>query len=65
LEGKGPSDASKELSAYLVGSIGNFTRIDYGSGHEASFVVFLYCLNQLNLFQQTDKPAIVLRVFNS
>lgn len=61
----GRVDASKELSSYLVGSVGNYTRIDYGSGHEASFVVFLYCLNQLQLFQPTDKPAIVLRVFNS
>lgn len=37
-----PDDASTFLSGYLVGSLGNATRIDYGTGHEMNFVIFLY-----------------------
>lgn len=32
-----------ELSIYLLGSFGNKTRIDYGTGHELHFLAFLYC----------------------
>jgi serine/threonine-protein phosphatase 2A activator len=33
--------AEVELAPYLCDAFGNATRIDYGTGHEASFVVFL------------------------
>lgn len=36
--------AVPEISVYVTESVGNSTRIDYGSGHELSFVVFIYCL---------------------
>ena len=52
-----------ELSDYLCGSFGNATRIDYGTGHETSFVIFLFCLSRLDLFSQDDMAALVLRVF--
>ena len=33
-----------ELASYFADSFGNATRIDYGTGHETTFVALLYCL---------------------
>ncbi|KJH53160.1 phosphotyrosyl phosphate activator protein [Dictyocaulus viviparus] len=55
--------ASIELCAYLLDSFGNSTRIDYGSGHESSFVVFLLCLYRIGFLTNADHQAVVLRVF--
>eukprot|EP00485_Elphidium_margaritaceum_P001069 CAMPEP_0202695896 /NCGR_PEP_ID=MMETSP1385-20130828/9342_1 /ASSEMBLY_ACC=CAM_ASM_000861 /TAXON_ID=933848 /ORGANISM="Elphidium margaritaceum" /LENGTH=402 /DNA_ID=CAMNT_0049351977 /DNA_START=22 /DNA_END=1230 /DNA_ORIENTATION=+ len=53
-----------ELRGYLLQSFGDYTRIDYGSGHELTFVCFLLILAELRLFKRTDFAAIVLRIFN-
>lgn len=37
-----------ELSPYFQQSFGNVTRLDYGTGHETSFIAFLYCLAALS-----------------
>lgn len=42
-------EAVIELKVYLHDSFGNATRIDYGTGHEISFVYFLLCLYKLKL----------------
>jgi serine/threonine-protein phosphatase 2A activator len=67
---------SVELAPYLVNCDGNYQRIDYGSGHEASFMILLYCLDRLGLVRRqqpesssssssTDlEAALVLVVFN-
>ncbi|KAL2023462.1 hypothetical protein VTK56DRAFT_2458 [Thermocarpiscus australiensis] len=55
--------AAAELSAYLTQSFGNRTRIDYGSGHELNFFMWLLCLHQLGVLRRADYPALVLRVF--
>ena len=34
----------EEIQVYLVDSFGNPTRIDYGTGHEMAFVMFLSSL---------------------
>jgi len=54
---------AKELAAYLISSIGNNTRIDYGSGHEASFVQWMYCLKMLGLVSPQDNFALVSKTF--
>ncbi|KAJ2018613.1 Serine/threonine-protein phosphatase 2A activator [Coemansia sp. RSA 922] len=56
-------DAAPELASYLVASFGNATRIDYGSGHELSFVMWLLCLCKIGFLEPSDSVAIVLTVF--
>jgi len=56
-------DAITEISTYLLQSFGNRTRIDYGSGHELNFIVWLICLYQLRIITPADFPHLVLRVF--
>jgi serine/threonine-protein phosphatase 2A activator len=56
--------AAVELLPYLLDSFGNATRIDYGTGHETTFVAFLYCLAALGLVTEADRQALVCVVFN-
>ncbi|KAI2629038.1 Phosphotyrosyl phosphatase activator [Xylaria nigripes] len=59
-----PSDAAiAEVETYLVQSFGNRARIDYGSGHELNFTIWLLCLYQLRIINQADFKPLVLRVF--
>ncbi|XP_023244642.1 serine/threonine-protein phosphatase 2A activator-like [Centruroides sculpturatus] len=53
-----------EISSYLQESFGNSTRIDYGTGHEISFAMFLYCLFKIGVFQQSDALLVILKIFN-
>lgn len=39
-----------ELKPYLLGSFGSPQRLDYGTGHEVSFLAFLACLWKLDYF---------------
>ncbi|KAG0368092.1 hypothetical protein BC939DRAFT_461547 [Gamsiella multidivaricata] len=55
--------AIKELSPYLTQSMGHGTRIDYGSGHELSFVAWLCCLEIIGFLHGEDHAAVVLTVF--
>ncbi|KAI1431660.1 Phosphotyrosyl phosphatase activator [Xylaria sp. CBS 124048] len=55
--------AIAEVETYLTQSFGNRTRIDYGSGHELNFMIWLLCLYQLRIIDQTDFKPLVLRVF--
>jgi serine/threonine-protein phosphatase 2A activator len=36
--------AAIELKVYINDSFGSNQRIDYGTGHELAFLLFLYCL---------------------
>lgn len=40
-----------ELRAYFLGSFGSSQRLDYGTGHELSFLAFLGCLWKLGAFE--------------
>ncbi|KAI9760233.1 MAG: Serine/threonine-protein phosphatase 2A activator 2 [Geoglossum simile] len=55
--------AIDEVSTYFLQAFGNRMRIDYGSGHELNFIIWLLCLYQLNIIQRSDLQALVLHVF--
>ncbi|KAI9171619.1 Serine/threonine-protein phosphatase 2A activator [Paramyrothecium foliicola] len=57
-------EAIAEVSTYLNQSFGNSSRIDYGSGHELNFLVWLLCLYQLGILKRADFRPLVLRVFS-
>lgn len=58
--------AKAELEAYLLGSFGSSQRLDYGTGHELSFLAFLGCLWKLGAFPASQdgnqERSIVLGV---
>lgn len=54
------------LSAYFADSLGNPQRIDYGTGHELHFILFLWVLSEAHLLDRTDPiilQSLVLDVF--
>ncbi|XP_072816350.1 serine/threonine-protein phosphatase 2A activator isoform X1 [Vicugna pacos] len=56
--------AVPEVAVYLKEAVGNSTRIDYGTGHEAAFAAFLCCLCKIGVLRVDDQIAIVFKVFN-
>lgn len=62
----GGATAETELKAYLMGSWGSGQRLDYGTGHELSFLAFLGGIWKLNGFPQAEpgveERAIVIGV---
>lgn len=58
--------AEAELEAYFLGSWGSGQRLDYGTGHELSFLAFLGAIWKLNGFPQSEfgveERALVLGV---
>lgn len=63
-----PSDiyrAIPEIMVYLEEGFGNATRIDYGTGHEISFIMFLCCLFKIGFLVDTDFAAAACKVFVS
>ncbi|XP_071397501.1 serine/threonine-protein phosphatase 2A activator isoform X2 [Centroberyx affinis] len=56
--------AAPEIAVYLKEAVGNSTRIDYGTGHEAAFAAFLCCLCKVGALRVDDQLAIIFKVFN-
>ncbi|XP_042221563.1 serine/threonine-protein phosphatase 2A activator-like isoform X2 [Homarus americanus] len=56
--------AVPEVVVYLIESVGNSTRIDYGTGHELSFILFLTCLFKIEALKQEDSVAVVTQIFH-
>ena len=54
IEHETEASAMTELQAYLLGSFGSAQRLDYGTGHELSFLAFLGCIWKLGGFDATD-----------
>lgn len=53
------------VKPYLMTSFGSFTRMDYGTGHETSFALFLLCLTLVRFFEPIPEVEmqLVLVVF--
>ena len=58
----------QQVSCYLHDSFGHATRLDYGTGHESSFLVFLLVLSKVACFGKSPTletlRAISLSIFN-
>ena len=53
-----------EAAEYLWDAFGNASRVDYGTGHETTFVLFLLALDRAGAVDAADRPtaeALVLR----
>ena len=61
--GVSSNEAISEISTYFLQSFGNRTRIDYGSGHELNFMIWLLCLYQIRIITAEDFRPLVLKVF--
>lgn len=60
-------DAISELKVYFIGAFGSSQRLDYGTGHELSFLAFLGCIWKLGGFPPSttggEERGIVVGVF--
>ncbi|PVV04031.1 hypothetical protein BB560_001468 [Smittium megazygosporum] len=57
------TDHLTEVVKYFSEGLGSRKRIDYGTGHELNFIVFLFCLYKLNKFADSDYKNLVLVIF--
>ncbi|KAM3501367.1 hypothetical protein MY10362_005607 [Beauveria mimosiformis] len=57
----GGEAAREEIKSYLLGGFGSSQRLDYGTGHELSFMAFLGCLWKLGHFKTEQEEAEVER----
>ena len=54
---------SEEVATYLKQAFGSRERIDYGSGHELNFIVWLLCLNRLGILPPSTFSSVALLIF--
>jgi len=51
-------DALTELRGYFLGSFGSAQRLDYGTGHELSFLAFLACIWKLDGYPASQSGQV-------
>lgn len=54
-----------EINTYFIESFGNATRIDYGTGHELAFIMFLCALYKIKALTEKDNLHTGLKIFNA
>ncbi len=61
----GHSQVVPYVRPYFLTSFGHFSRMDYGTGHETSFALFLLCLTLVRFFDThvDQERDLVLTVF--
>lgn len=52
-----------ELREYILESFGHNERMDYGTGHELNFLIFLYCLCKIGVFTVNDYAPLINKIF--
>lgn len=57
--------AIPEIIVYFNESFGNATRIDYGTGHELAFIMFLCALYKIKALTEKDNLYTALKIFNA
>jgi hypothetical protein len=57
--------AIPEVEVYLLESFGHYVRMDYGTGHELSFLCFLMCLYKIGVYTDEHFQAVVNKVFQA
>lgn len=57
----GGGTAREEVGSYLLGSFGSAQRLDYGTGHELSFIAFVGCLWKLGFFKDGTQGGDIER----
>ncbi|CCE63099.1 hypothetical protein TPHA_0D04650 [Tetrapisispora phaffii CBS 4417] len=53
-----------ELNYYLCNSLGSATRLDYGTGHELSFLAVIAAMDMLGLWTENFKGVDLLHMFH-
>ncbi|SCV70433.1 BQ2448_1827 [Microbotryum intermedium] len=52
-----------DLSHHFLSSFGSGQRLDYGTGHELSFLSYILILRLIGVLTEQDEPSIVLDLF--
>ena len=55
--------AIPEIREYLIESFGSYERLDYGTGHELNFFIFLYCMCKIGIYSVNDFKPLINVVF--
>ena len=56
-------ELSEELKTYFLDSFGNQFRLDYGTGHELNYLLFLLLLYKTKYYTKEDFPYLILNIF--